>query len=1038
MLFPVWLFAQNYDADWAAINKRLEAGDSIPVKEVGTFLEKYKERHKDYPDNTTQLYSLLGNNYSQLGNYEKAEENYLLSLERARLSRDTSLKHIVSLSLAILNQNAGNYQKAEGYYLSCMAGMAAVYGQTSREYTELFYYYTSLLMGLGKHSDANPYVDALLYYYKTLDGENNLRYLTLRFYKGIILQQLGDYRGAETVFKEEIKSKRMLKLGDSASHVTAWSNLGDLYREAGDYNEGTRNLENAAELYKSLHIRDPHLKATIANNLGLCYKNLDQPQKAEKTFDEAMSVYEANQEINSESYCTTLSNKASLYTDLGRFGEATELLWTAIEIRKKYFGENNVNYANALANLANAFFGAGYYEKSLEKNLEANAIYLSTVGEAHQAYANNLNSLSLCYLQLNDLAKAAEYKEKALRTIENTVGKNHYRYASFLISAAELYRLSGQNKKAETALKEAMQLVERNLGKQHELYARAQFALAETYSMQNNYEAASAFYLGSTSYFATQLSDYFDAMSEGNQLSLIAQVLPVFESYNNFVMHYPGGTDLSGHLKRAFEYQMLLRSVQANRSAQLRRELLSSKDATVKAVYAEWLQTKNDLMNRYKDAERADDNNDLIGRISQLETQLKSGLKSFSTRHPVTYEQLTNSLSEEEAVVVILRVDELSGDKKTKVRYGALLARKNKKSPDLIVFAEGAKFDSVYFGSYELAINEQLSDTVSYDRYFRALAGSLGNDIKRVYLSSDGVYHKLSYAGLYDPDKKIWLGDRFEIFQVSNPALLVNRPKTPATPLRRAVLFGYPDYDYDFSKKLSPTTSVAEEQTIAKRFGLSNLAKLPGTKKEVLDISATLKATGWETSQYLEQFASEANVRAVRAPGVLHIATHGFYLKDIETEDKFFLGFDKGAIRRDAMLRSGLILAGAGPATQDSARQDSQNDGILTAAEASLLDLSNTDLVVLSACQTGLGDDFGTEGVAGLQRSFAIAGARNIIMSLWPVDDQATQALMTHFYKNYASGTSVETSFRLAQAEVRKTYPHPSYWAAFVLLKTFN
>jgi CHAT domain-containing protein len=103
-----------------------------------------------------------------------------------------------------------------------------------------------------------------------------------------------------------------------------------------------------------------------------------------------------------------------------------------------------------------------------------------------------------------------------------------------------------------------------------------------------------------------------------------------------------------------------------------------------------------------------------------------------------------------------------------------------------------------------------------------------------------------------------------------------------------------------------------------------------------------------------------------------------------------------------------------------------------------MLNLSETELVVLSACQTGLGDDFGSQGVAGLQRSFAIAGTKHIIMSLWPVDDAATQYLMTEFYRNYALTQNVESSFKLAQKEVRKKYDHPYYWAAFILMKTFN
>jgi CHAT domain-containing protein len=206
----------------------------------------------------------------------------------------------------------------------------------------------------------------------------------------------------------------------------------------------------------------------------------------------------------------------------------------------------------------------------------------------------------------------------------------------------------------------------------------------------------------------------------------------------------------------------------------------------------------------------------------------------------------------------------------------------------------------------------------------------------------------------------------------------------------------------------------------------------------VEEIAKELKAQKWNVTAFTDELASEENLRKVKSPHILHIATHGFYLKDVESDDKLFLGFETSTIKNNSLLRSGIILAGAGPATEDSTNRDSENDGVLTAYEAGLLDLSQTELVVLSACQTGLGDDMGTEGVAGLQRSFAIAGAKNIIMSLWPVDDFATQYLMTEFYKNYASSQNVELSFKTAQFAVKQKYPQPLYWAAFVLLKTFN
>ncbi len=1038
--------AQTYEKDWTRLNKKIEKQENPGIQESESFLIKHSDQLSKFPDNTTQLYSLLGNSYSLAGDLVKAEENYLLSLQYARKSADSSLKFIVMYSLGVLNYNSNNLLKAEEYYYACMAGMSAIYGQSSREYTAIFSEYTSLLVDLGKYNEAKPYVDALLYYYKTLDGENNQTYLKLLTSKAIIFQNLGDYATATEIFAGMVKNESIIKLGDTLGQVIQTSNLADIYRETGDYDLALYYVKLAKSLYYQYKLdrsrkrpADREVLATIENNLGLCYKAVSDPQKSEMAYNNALAIYREIGKENTEPYCSTLSNKANLYSDLGRYAEASEILWTAIETRKKYFGENSENYANALANLANVFFGSGYYTQALEKNLEANVIYKNTVGENHQAYANNLNSLSLCYLYTKDYAKAEAYKLKALEIIAGTVGRNHYRYAASLISTSELYRAMRQPEKAIQNLKEAVLLVEKNLGNKHELYARARFALAELYAEGQKFEEAGAMYSASLDYYSEQMDSYFNAMSEENQSEFLTNIIPLFQSYDLYLINYrlkAPGKNFSEHLERAFKYQLQLKSLLANRSAQLRKEVAASTDKDLRNLYAEWLSVKNELVNRYKSQEPITDNNDLFKRSSDLEVQLKQKIKSFPRHEQFSLKGFQQKLNPGEAAIEIFRVDERLNDSVGVVKYGALVITKNATVPSFVIFKEGDQLSAQNYEYYSKCIEEQIRDTLSYSTYFGPFVPYL-KGIKRIYISSDGIFHKLSFLGLYDTKTKRYLADDYEIYQTSNLASVSKAAAVTPDQNLTATLFGYPDYDYDFKKN---KTNVIPEPTqlVAKRFGLTNLAKLPGTKTEVEEIDKQLKAQRWNTSVFMEQFASEENLRKVNNPRVLHIATHGFYLKDVESEDKLFLGFERNAIKGNSMLRSGIILAGAGPATQDSTNLESENDGIMTAEEASLLNLSNTDLVVLSACQTALGDEMGTEGVAGLQRSFTIAGAKNMIMSLWPVDDSATGFLMTEFYKNYALKQDTESAFKVAQAEVRKKYPQPFYWAAFVLLKTFN
>jgi CHAT domain-containing protein len=1030
--------AQNYEGDWNTLYKKMEAG-SQSLSEMESFASKYKSQLGKYADNSTQLFSSIASFYYEKKEFKKAEEHYLQSYAYAKSATDTSLKHIVEYYLAVFHHNQNNYLEAEKYYVACMAGMAAVYGQSSREYTEIFFNYTALLVNLEKYTQAQPYIDALLYYYKTLDGEKNFKYINLQNYQAIIYQNLGEYTKAIDILSRICEEKTLLSLGDTASFVITQSNLGDVYRESGNYEMAIMNLKRAKQMFFAYKVKDRGTLASIENNLALCYKAIGNVKEAEDAYNNTIAIYKDLGETNTEGYCSTLSNKADLYRELGRLGEASELLLTALEIRKQRFGTKTENYANALSNLANVYFDAGYYKEALEKNIEANAIYKETTGELHQGYANSLNNLSLCYIQFGEYKKAEECKTKALEIIEKTVGKNHYRYASYLISTCGLYRKTNQLQRAEVSLKEALNLVEKNFGKKHEMYARTELALAELYAMSSRFEEATPLYFHCLDYYLSQLNSFFDAMSETDQMSYYSFVDPVFESYNLFLLNYKlskPGKDLSEHTRRSLRCQLVLKSLLTNKSAKVAREVFSSGNAELIKIYSDWMTVKNQLINNFKSAEPAYDNNELVKKAADLEVILKSKLKGFGKQPEVTFETLKGALGEKEAAIELFKANEWINDTTSKIKYGAFVIKKNSVQPELIIFKNGNELDGAAFQNYSERIDNQKHDTSSYRSYFKNFEPAL-KDVSRAYLSADGVFQKINLLGLYDPSSKKYVQENLEIFQTANIASIVHPKEQDKPGNQTAILFGYPDYDFDFKKKKATENKKANE-LVAKRFGLTNLSKLPGTKTEVEEINKALVAGKWNSTVYMDEFASEENLRKVNSPKVLHIATHGFYLKDIETEDKSFLGFESSTIKSHSMLRSGIILAGAGPSTSDSTNTSSENDGIVTAYEASLLNLSNTDLVVLSACQTGLGDEMGSQGVAGLQRSLTIAGAKNIIMSLWPVDDDATKTLMTEFYKNYATSHSVESSFKLAQEQVKKTYKHPFFWGAFVLLKTFN
>jgi len=238
------------------------------------------------------------------------------------------------------------------------------------------------------------------------------------------------------------------------------------------------------------------------------------------------------------------------------------------------------------------------------------------------------------------------------------------------------------------------------------------------------------------------------------------------------------------------------------------------------------------------------------------------------------------------------------------------------------------------------------------------------------------------------------------------------------------------DPDFDLSGRGADDGDLPRTRELD-RSGLS-FGRLPGTHDEGLHIATLLGVEPW-----LENAVLERPLKASRSPRVLHLSTHGFFLPDREPEDgaagsRSGSGRLRGSAMANPLLRSGLALAGANTWLGEGSPPADAEDGILTAEDVTGLDLLATELVVLSACETGLGEVRRGEGVFGLRRAFALAGARTLVMSLWKVPDRQTQELMEDMYGRLRSGTPRAEALREAQLAMSEQYPHPFFWGAFI------
>lgn len=1030
-------FSQAYTKAYENFIAKLDTED-VKEEVVLDFMKKYEKDLEKHLDHRSKIYNRLGVMANERQYYGDAQQFYVKAFNDGYAAGDTIAWGFAQYNLAYLYNHVGYYPQAEMMFRQALPIMARVYGQSSLQYTKMFRVLAQLYVEMGNYKEAKPMNDAILNYFKTLYGEKDREYLIALNTDAQIAQGMGDYKKAIALFDHLLKVHAAMKPIDTTDYITTLNNAAEAYRLSGKYSEALDYLNAALRLSYHYKKADKISTATVYNNSGLCYKNIGDYKRAEICYDSCMVLYRLLELTNNPDYTNSLNNKAELYRNLGRYQQAADLLSEVLEIRKQTTGEKHFTYANALTNVALVYSDQYMYAEAEPYLLKAQEIYKEALGEDHQFYANCLHNLAVLYGHLKKYMEAEAYSKKAIEAIRKSVGDEHERYAYFLSGTAPMYEALKKYDLAIANVEKANTIIKKKFGEKHVAYIDGIFSLASLNWGAGNYKKAKELYYQALNAYKNQFDNFFRSMSEREQVSFYGIVGQRFETFNSFVFDYVSKFPNENHsdlLNTCFNYQLFLKSLLLNNTIASRREILNSKDTSLIHIYDRWLDYKQQLSDYYREVSSDENFVNISGlelEADKLEQQLKNKTSLFASKS-VTFNDIKNKLQSGEAAINIIRAQKAGTDTNYVVEYAAFIIKKNSSYPALIKIANSREFETNYVKDYSDNIENKKADDLSYNRFWKQIAAQL-NGITKVYLSPDGIYNQVNIYTLQDPATKKYVIDETELCILPNLSYMLqsNKPNTS----RMAELYGYPDYEFDFSKN---KRMEADNKAIAlNRFGFTELPPLPGTKTEVENISASLKNNSWKVNLFTEAKASEEQLKKVNSPKVLHIATHGFFLKDVEDyEDETILGFEASKIKQNPLLRSGIMMAGASIVARDTLNTTFDQDGIFTAYEASLLNLTNTDLVVLSACETGLGVDVNNQGVFGLQRAFYIAGAKNLIMSLWVVDDDATQILMSEFYKEWALDPvkeNITKAFKQAQSEVRKKYPHPYYWGAFTLL----
>lgn len=714
---------------------------------------------------------------------------------------------------------------------------------------------------------------------------------------------------------------------------------------------------------------------------------------------------------------------SDIYSTLGDYDQAETYISKALDSQEKQFGRNHIDVATSLSRLALIKFYNGIDPGKIEPVMaEARDIIAALLGTLNPRYAEALKNLAIVYLSLNRAQEAFQLLTEAGEIWKLRTGsKNNINLAAIHILTGDVYYQQRNLSKAEEFYSRAKSLYEKFFSANHPEYVRSISKLSKVYYMQRQYKAAKRLIEEALGKYETFIADFFPALSEREKAKYWNTIKGDFEFYNTLAFgNLDDFRDLAGSV---YNYQLLTKALLLSSSIKTRQRIMSSTDETLKELFTEWVQKKELLtlalsMSPQELLENEIDPAALTQDVEKIEKALSTRSQDFTMafeKEPVRFENVAASLGENEVAIELVRYRYFDHAFTDSVIYAALYLKKSSRRPEVVVMGNGTDMENRYFKYYRNAITGAIHDEVSYGVFWEPLAKKIGT-ASAVYLSADGVFNQINLEAIPTPDGK-YVIDNTNIVLVSNTRdLHERRLRTKGKSANNtAYMFGNPTF----------YLAAASNATIS---------PLPGTEEEVLQLDFLLRQKGWETKDFIESAAAEEAVKEVSSPKIFHIATHGLYRRshDISLADQ--IRGNEALMAQNPLLRTGLLLTGAGDLLSKTDYNYNMDNGILTAYEAMSLNLDQTDLVVLSACETGLGDVQQGEGVYGLQRAFLVAGAKVLIMSMFKVDDEATRKLMLKFYQRWLAGNDLRESFTAARKELRVEYPEPLYWGAFIMI----
>jgi len=834
--------------------------------------------------------------------------------------------------------------------------------------------------------------------------------------------------------------------------------------------------QKADSIFQKHHLNRHPVYAEVLENLGILYSTvLGDKVKAEELFLKALEI---NRSINPTGFraANNYGNLAQIYLALGNFPRSFREARRSI----RYLEDKKLirPYTTALNNLASIYFpfeskdSLAKAEALLDRALD---LYQTKYSKKTLRYATFLaNRGALSGIKGQYEQEETAYRE-ALGIIKELMGTNNRYYSTILNNLAIYYDYAGELERAEATYLQVAKIEKETFGKLHPNYTRTLYNIAGFYDYQEylgNYPSGKAldYYRRANARQIELIRKYYAAFEEQTRLRYLERAQ---QQFARFFSYGVAQSDVKPVVKEVQKIVFNIKGLALDYSLATRLEDISSIDPQTRDLYRQWQRARIRYADTYlmsvPEKQRLDDSpRELREYMQRLSSQLARRLQ---IAHPDRMTGMLDNntwaqrLPANHAAVDFFVYQYFDGIGFTEdYYYCALVIRPEWKAPRLIELDS----DSSITQSLSISTPDAPAYIAYSDQGYRlyqkiwAPIDSLLDGVQEIHLSPDGLLQQVVFTALpTDSLGQERLLDRYRFHRYSQMRNFRNQRSPNASLPKKITLFGGARYDLDSARLGQAVQRIRADQdsligksrnlTSARKKNISqseNAAErapgrfnyLPGTEREVLQIDSVVRSADWQSRLFLREDALEESLQLLSGkdqPGILHLATHGFFFEAIENTqlDSTSRLWERIYTAQDPLFRSGLVFSGCNIAWQGRRTPTTTEDQILTAFEVANLELDHIRLAILSACDTGRGDIQNAEGVFGLQRAFRAAGVNQLLLSMWRVSDQSAARLMQRFYQNLTMGAAPARALRQAKIDMRSADYPAGQWGGFVLIE---